>query len=331
MRRLRIPAGLLCALAVALPAAAAETSAPAQPPHGKLMLGMVGPDPDGFDRLTGKHHVLHVIFGAFRRDVDELLAREHEAGRLPVLSLKSDVPPEDIARGAEDPWLVELATHVNASGIPVWIRPFPEMNGHWNSYAGFDENGRLRSPKHAPPSFVRAFRRVVVIMRGGPLAAINRRLASLELPPVKSPPADTRGIPSSRKVAIVWNPQGHGTPFIEANGPRAYWPGPGFVDYVASDLYSDSGEPSWRGMDALYDYGKPYLIAEWALEAEDDPAWAQRMFDWVAKHPRTVGLVYFDKGWSRGSGIYQLRTKPRSLAVYRRAIRHARFIEKLPG
>ena len=65
--------------------------------------------------------------------------------------------------------------------------------------------------------------------------------------------------------------------------------------------------------------------------AEDDPAWVHRMFAWVATHPRTVGLVYFDKGWSGGSGVYQLRTKPRGLAAYRREIRGARFVASAPG
>ena len=98
-----------------------------------------------------------------------------------------------------------------------------------------------------------------------------------------------------------------------------------FVDYVANDLYSDSGEPSWRGMDALYAYGKPFLVAEWGLEGEDDVAFARRMFAWIERHPRTVGLVYFNRGWSGGTRLYELRTKPRSLRLYRREARAARF------
>jgi len=128
----------------------------------------------------------------------------------------------------------------------------------------------------------------------------------------------------------VWNPQGHGVPYIAANGPQAYWPGGGYVDIVGNTLYSDSGEPSWHGMDTLYAYGKPFLVAEWALEAEDDPAWARRMFDWVARHPRTIGLVYFNKGWSGGDSVYELSRKPRSLAVYKSAIRDPRYLSRLP-
>jgi hypothetical protein len=173
---------------------------------------------------------------------------------------------------------------------------------------------------------VKAFRRMAVILRGGSAAAVDRRLAAAGLPKLKA----RADVPPSGKVAIVWNPQGHGTPFIDANEPKAYWPGAGYVDIVANDMYSDSGEPSWQGMDKLYAYGKPYLVAEWALEREDDPAWAERMFAWVASHPRTIGLVYFDRGWSGGSGVYALGGKPRSLAVYRQRIRHARFLATIP-
>ena len=52
-------------------------------------------------------------------------------------------------------------------------------------------------------------------------------------------------------------------------------------------------------------------------------AFVRQMFAWVAAHPRTVGLVYFNKGWSGGGGTFELRTKPRSLAAYRRRLARA--------
>lgn len=305
---------------------AAGAAPPGKPPAGKVLLGVVSPNPDAFDRLTGKHHVLRVAFGAWRADIATFLANERAAGRIPVLSLASQVAPSDIARGAEDAWLVSLARQAHGSGIDVWFRPLPEMNGYWNPWCAFEANGSPRGASRSTAAFVKAFRRMALILRGGPLATLNRRLAALGQPPVRG----GANVPSSGKVAIVWNPQGHGTPFIAANGPRAYWPGPGYVDYVGNDLYSDSGEPSWSGMDVLYAFGKPYLVAEWALEREDDPAWAERMFAWIAAHPRTIGLVYFDRGWSGGSGVYALGGKPRSLAVYRQRIKHARFLATLP-
>ena len=326
MRRLAVAASVAVVLVVATAAAASILALPGKPPAGKVLLGVVGPDPDGFDRLTGKHHVLHVIFGGFRGDVSQLLATEHSKQRLPVLSLSSTVAPADIARGAEDAWLIGLSRQLHEAGFDVWVRILPEMNGGWNPWCAFDESGRPRGAKHSTAAFVRAFRRMAVILRGGSAAAVNRRLATAKLPPLRG----AADIPASGHVGIVWNPQGHGTPFIAANEPSAYWPGPGYVDVVANDMYSDSGEPSWQGMDKLYAYGKPYLVAEWALEAEDDVEFARRMFAWVASHPRTIGLVYFNKGWSGGSGVYELRSKPRALAVYRKAVRHPRFLDAPP-
>ena len=298
-----------------------------EPAAGKLLLGVVGPKPADFDRLTGKHHALHVIFATFASNVDELISSEYAAGRLPILSLSSSVAPADIASGAEDGRYLTLAATLNASGNNVWVRVLPEMNGAWNAWCAFDLSGRSRGPKYATHQLVRAFRRIALILRGGPIATINAKLRAARLPALRTAGGD---IAASGKVAIIWNPQGHGTPFIDANGPAAYWPGPTYVDIVADDMYSDSAEPSWQGMDTLYAYAKPFLVAEWGLKGEDDTVFASRMFTWISSHPRLIGLVYFNKGWSGGSGIYELRSKPRSLAIYRRAIRNPRFLSELP-
>ena len=318
----------LCLVPTLLAAPSKAVAKFGEPAPGKVLLGVVGPDPPGFDRLTGKHHALHVMFASFAGDVAGLVSNEYAAGRLPVLSLSSSFPPADIARGAEDFRYVTLATALNGTGKNIWVRILPEMNGEWNAWCAFDLSGRSRGPRYATPQFVRAFKRIALILRGGPAASINAKLRTAGLPPLRAP---AREIAPSGKVAIIWNPQGHGTPFIPANDPAAYWPGPSYVDIVADDMYSDSAEPSWQGMDALYNsYAKPFLVAEWGLKGEDDTVFASRMFAWIPSHRRMIGLVYFNKGWSGGSGIYELRSKPRSLAIYRQAIRNPRFLPALP-
>lgn len=337
IRRLRALTVVIALVAVASTAAAtgkavmlrigAQTTARfGEPAPGRLLLGVVGPDPAGFDRLTGKHHALHVMFANWSGDVAGIVRNEHAAGRLPVLSLSSSVAPADIARGAEDFRYVTLARALNAEGEDIWVRILPEMNGEWNAWCAFDLSGRSRGPRYATPQFVRAFRRIALILRGGSATAINGKLRAAGLPPLRA----AQDIQPSGRVAIIWNPQGHGTPFIDANGPAAYWPGPGYVDIVADDMYSDSAEPSWQGMDTLYAYGRPFLVAEWGLKGKDDTVFASRMFTWIASHRRMIGLVYFNKGWSGGSDIYELRSKPHSLAIYRQAIRNPRFLATLP-
>lgn len=323
MRLERLAFVLAAVVALAAPIAAA---APGGPPPGKVYLGVVGPDPQAFDQLTGRHHPLHVLFGNWTGPVGEIVNAEHADGRLPVLSLPTALSPADVARGAEDARWIALSQQLNGTRQNVWVRIFPEMTGYWNAWCAFDESGRPRGAKYSTTQFVLAFRRVAIILRGGSAAQMNVRLVTAGVPALKG----AVDIPASGRVGIVWNPQGHGVPYIAANGPDKYWPGPGYVDIVGDDMYSDSGEPSWQGMDTLYSYGKPFLVDEWGLKGSDDRAFAQRMFDWIPKHPRTVGVVYFNKGWSGGSGIFELRAKPRSLALYRARIRDARYLSTPP-
>jgi hypothetical protein len=172
-------------------------------------------------------------------------------------------------------------------------------------------------------------------MRGGSAADLDSSLRQAGLPRLKVnlpsiPSVDGSsaepGINASGLVKLLWNPQGEGSPNVGGNHPRDYWPGPGYVDYVGDDLYEIGGRASWSLMDDLYKtYRKPFVIAEWAPWGYDSPSFVQRMFDWVRSHPRTIGLIYFDRGWSHGGYTFALKTKPRSLAVYRREARSALF------
>ena len=208
----------LCLVPTLLAAPSTAGARFGEPAPGRVLLGVVGPDPPAFDRLTGKHHALHVIFANFAGDVAGLIGNEYAAGRLPVLSLSSSFPPAAIAGGAEDFRYVTLAAGLNGTGQNIWVRILPEMNGEWNAWCAFDLSGRSRGPRYATPQFVRAFRRIALILRGGSAAAINGKLRAAGLPPLRAPAQD---IAPSGKVAIIWNPQGHGTPFIAANGPAA--------------------------------------------------------------------------------------------------------------
>ena len=61
-----------------------------------------------------------------------------------------------------------------------------EMDGWWNAYAAYDASGGSRGTQNSPRSYVAAWRRVVLILRGGPVASIDRRLARLGLPPIRA-------------------------------------------------------------------------------------------------------------------------------------------------
>jgi hypothetical protein len=319
----------LAGLALAASAAAllfsllpsASQSAPLRARQGRhVMLGVIDPDPAAFDRLTRHKHSLHLTFSHVKQ---EWLAREAAAGRTAVVTISpTGFSSAAIARGSADAKLVEQSKNANNFGGEVWIRPMPEMNGHWSPWCAVTAGGRSRGAAYSARTFVRAFRRISIIMRGGSAAEINLALGRAGLPPVRAGllggGADP-GIAASGLVKLLWNPQGEGSPNVGGNHPRDYWPGPGYVDYVGDDLYEIGGRASWSLMDALYKaYRKPFVIAEWAPWGYDSPTFVNRMFGWVRGHSRTIGLIYFDKGWSQGKSTFALARKPRSLAAYRR-------------
>jgi len=192
------------------------------------------------------------------------------------------------------------------------VRPMPEMNGHWNEYAAFNRDGSSRGAQYSTAAFRKAFARIALIARGGPAGMLNAKLRKLGQPGV---PAD---LPTTQ-ARMVWNPQGFGNPNIEANSAAAYYPGDAYVDVVANDLYDQGFKAAWEANEALFaaHRNKPFGIAEWGLWAIDDPAFVERMAAFVTSHGRIEFLVYFN---GRPGSIWDLASKPRSRAAYRRVI-----------
>ncbi|MHB8059274.1 MAG: glycoside hydrolase family 26 protein [Gaiellaceae bacterium] len=304
-------------------------SAPLRAQGRQVMLGLIDPDPTAFDRLTRHRHSLRLVFNYVSQ---EWLEKEAAAGRTAVVTVSPrGYSSAAIAKGSADAKLVEQAKQANNFGQDVWIRPMPEMNGHWSPWCAVTASGKSRGAAYSGKAFARAFKRIAIIMRGGSADEVNLELRQAGLRPVKSSllaaGGETEpGITASGNVKLLWNPQGEGSPNVGGNSPRAYWPGARFVDYLGDDLYEIRGRASWTTMDALYKaYRKPFVIAEWAPWGYDSPSFVKKMFSWVRSHPRTIGLIYFNKGWSRGGSTFSLKAKPRSLAAYRRAAASALF------
>jgi hypothetical protein len=300
---------LLAALALAacLPAAASRSGAAA-----RVQLGVLG-SPSRFQQQTGQRSaVLHSFIGWHQPNtIPKLLA---QLAPLPMIAIKTGgvVTPLDIAQGRGDAFLLALNRALADFGATVYVRPMPEMNGHWNEYSAFTKEGTSKGPRYSTLAFRRAFARIAVIARGGRAAVVNRELRTLGGPGV------TGDLPVTA-ARIVWNPQGYGAPDIPANAPAAYYPGDAYVDVVANDLYDQGFKAAWEANDALYAAHprKPYAIAEWGLWGIDDPAYVERMASWVKSHSRTELLAYFS---SRPGSLWDLASKPRSRAAYRRTI-----------
>jgi hypothetical protein len=279
--------------------------------QGATQLGIFG-SIDRFQSLTGQQsQVGHVIVGWGQSTFDQIWPT---LGPVPMLGFDTGqdrITSLAIARGTGDAYLLAMSASARELGKAVYIRPMGEMNGHWNAYCAYNTNGSPRDLAHSTASFRQAFARIYLIMHGGP--KVNATLKRLGLPPVAS------DIPVNPFVQVVWNPQGYGSPDLPGNSAQAYYPGDAFVDVVGDDLYDIRGKAEWAAADALYKAHpkKPFSFPEWGLWGIDDPAFIKQMATFVKTHRRTRMIAYFN---AKPGSIFDLESKPKSLAAYRRYI-----------
>lgn len=303
----------LAALAAAL---ALAPAALAQPDTGRppVQLGVFG-NLGRIDALTGQQtRVGHVIVGWGQTTFSQIwptLGPTPMLGFTTATAAGEAISPLALALGRGDGYLLELSSSARTLGRPVYIRPLGEMNGHWNPYSAFNEDGTRRGPDHSTAAFRKAFARIYLLMHGGP--NVNDELHRLGLPPVAG------DVPENPNVEVVWNPQGFGSPDLPGNRAQAYYPGDRFVDVVGDDLYDIGGKAEWAAADRLYRAhpSKPFAFPEWGLWGIDDPVFVKRMAGFVEGHPRTRLISYFN---GKPGSIFDIASKPRSLAAYRRFI-----------
>jgi len=307
--RRRSTLALLLLVCVALLAPNASGSAGARRSH--LQLGILG-DAGRFTQLTGQRSsVRHVFASLYQANAFPRILQQLRP--VPMLALKpGGTPTLDIAQGRTDSYLLALNHALADFGGLVYVRPMPEMNGHWNEYCAFERDGSSRGPRYSTAAFRKAFARIAVFARGGTAGRMNAQLRKLGLPGVSSDLPQTQ-------ARIVWNPQGYGAPDIPGNSAAAYYPGDAFVDVVANDLYRQSTGVAWDANDALYaaHRNKPYAIAEWGLWGMDDPAYVQQIAAFARTHSRMEFLSYFN---SKPGSLWDLASKPRSRDAYRKLI-----------
>lgn len=235
---------------------------------------------------------------------------------MPIIALvEGSFTPLAVARGQHDQYLFALNDSLSRWARPAYVRPMPEMNGHWNSYCAYTKAGRSKGPAYATAAFRKAFARIYLIVHGGPAATINAKLARLKLPPVAQ---DLPENPLPR-VKVIWNPQGYGSPDLPGNSAQAYYPGDAYVDVVGNDLYYIRGKAEWTANEQLYRAhpSKPYALPEWGLWGTDDPSFIQQMATFVKTHRRVELLAWYN---GRPGSIFDIASKPRARAAYRKLI-----------
>jgi hypothetical protein len=278
-----------------------------------VQLGIVG-DAGRFAGQTGQRSSVRHNFVGWHQGgaLPKILAN---LGPVPMVALKTGgmITPLSIAQGQGDGFLLQLNAALAGFGGLVYVRPLPEMNGHWNDYCAYNRDGSRRGRTNSTAAFKKAFARTAIIARGGPARVVNGKLRKLGLPGIGQTDLPTT------QARIVWNPQGYGAPDVPGNSAKAYYPGNAYVDVVANDLYRQASGVAWEANDALYAAfkGKPYGIAEWGLWGIDDPSFVEKMGAWVRSHSRVELLAWFN---SKPGSIFDLASKPRSRAAYRKHI-----------
>ncbi|HEV7770640.1 MAG TPA: hypothetical protein VGO66_08295 [Solirubrobacterales bacterium] len=322
------------ALALATPAGAGLL----EPRAGKVFFGVSDTGDSAqfgeFSEAVDKHPAIIQSFRTWGSDFPESIHRWQVARARPMIHITtadgSDgheiVTPRAIAQGAGDRYLVRLNKLFWSKDMRTYVRPLGEPNRCLNVYAAYDCAGQARDAAHRPRWYKLAFRRIYVIVHGGgKKAEIDSRLAEAGLPPLTT---GVRALPAA-PVAIVWSPLPAGSPTVPQNRPRHFYPGSRWVDWAGTDFYASY--PDWKSLTGLYNRfrGKPFVLTEWGVEAGDDPAFVDRLFTWLERHPRCKMLVYYQDFGTTSS--YRIQNFPASLEVLKERLHSGAFPPYAPG
>lgn len=192
------------------------------------------------------------------------------SGRLPMISWQSfGVTTADIAAGHHDEYIISWARGAADYGLPVYLRPFPEMNGDWTPWNGNAD------------SLVSAWRHIV----------------------------DTFEAEGAHNVRWVWSPNVTDEPRADWNRMENYHPGAAYVDVLALDGYNWGtvrGYIGWQSFEEILEMGydritalgsQPVWMAETASTEHggDKGQWVQDMFTASNRFPQLDAIVWFDE------------------------------------
>ncbi len=311
---------LLVVLALAAGAASDAVAKPYLPDRGKRYHGVSDTaeikDFRHFRRQVKAHPaVLQELYhwdvsltasGAIRRwKRTDTLGMISMSTKLPA-SGKPEISPGAIARGRGDRYILRINESLaNKLKQPTYIRLMPEMNGHWNPYSAYNVNGTSRGGDHTTSDFRRAWKRFVIIARGGNRGKVNKRLRRNNLARIyrarsnHDPIYERRDVPKilgKPKIAFLWVPQTTGSPDLHGNRPGAYWPGRNFVDWVGVDIFSAFEGAAFPKMQSFYrrHKGVPFMIGEYSpWDGDPGGEFTDRLLDWAEDHRRVRMLIYY--------------------------------------
>ena len=326
---------LFVVLVVCLLAPAAAHGAAYAPERGEVFhSGTGGYDAGAIDDFTAqsrKHPAVFQYFVSWRSGASDVrflkrLLESSDSARsraaLAVSTKDTGLSPAALAAGEGDGFLLALNRMLAEHGRPTYLRLLSEMNNANNPYSAYTHSGRSRGPAFSTRMFKLAWRRAVLVVRGGEVAAINARLARLDMAPVRSASAALATPP----VAFMWVPLSFGNPEIPRNHPRHWWPGSQYVDWVGTTWYSPF--LAVRAFERFYRFplwrGKPFSFSEYGVWGRESPRFLRLFFSFAARHPRVQMVSYYQSAMLKPE--FRLSTHPRSRAVLRRLLRHRRYV-----
>jgi hypothetical protein len=326
------------------------------PPKGKVFHGVsetrLGvPDVKLFQHQVGAHPAVLEDFYHWGTPLSTgALDRWRQSQTRGILSLSTAggggqpelISPGQIAGGRGDDYMIRLNQSIDASGQVVYIRLMPEMNGSWNPYGAYGADGRRRDAHHSTKQFRAAWRRFSIVVRGGTVRSINRRLVALHMPrllraggahdPVYAA-ANVDGALAKPKVALIWNPQTTSSPNVRHNRPADYWPGRKYIDWVGADIYSKYATPGVRtSLSKFYARykGVPFMIGEYSpWDSDPKGRFVRWLFDWAKQHERTRMLVYYRSVYALSP--WDIAHFDRARAALRQILNSGRFMNYAPG
>lgn len=200
----------------------------------------------------------------------------------------------DIARGSYDDNIISHADAMRDFGRPIFLRFAHEMNGNWYPWAGSSNGGAAAGPA----GYVAAWRHVhdIFVQEG------------------------------ATNVVWVWCVNQNDSPGDSWNHWTQYYPGDGYVDWVAVDAYNwGTKNGGWRSFSSMmsasayrdYAASKPIMVAETSSNEDggDKAQWITDLATAVQTgFPAIEAVVWFD---ASGTDNWEIDSSPASLAAYR--------------
>jgi hypothetical protein len=266
---------------------------------GAYAEGLPGPGPQitRLEQQLGTHLAIASSFRG-RGDLFPDSAQRQDADSGHTLLVSWDMGDTSAARFGtfpahrHDAYLAAEAAAAKAFGKPLYVRPWPEMNGDWQSFQPTADGGRPAGGTY--PQFIAAWRYLVGFFRAH--GATNVRW-------VFEPTTDT--YPGTTPISAIW-------------------PGAAYVDVLGLDGYNwgTGGMFTWRSFAAIYrtQYARLTALAPklpvWICEvgskepSENDGApvdpshskatWLRAMFATLATRMiRVQAVVFFDMAKER--------------------------------